>query len=173
METIKIDRVFAPYFFPVVLDERKYELPSPVAFQLHTNRDGMIIVELEAGFTCDGRSGGPLADLVLPNVGDQLYRRCPWVHDALFAHAASCVVKSEDPAISFETANDIFYQMLRLPRIDGGAGFGRIRAGIAYGAVSTSFGERAYSDVDSTDYANMGKVKLSWVSRRGYAYRGV
>lgn len=146
-----------------ILGDRDYVSLAPVDMKIRFKHDPTLHLVVDTEFFSDGRSGGPLVDLLLPNVGHQLYRRCWFPHDAFFCLAAECLVKHQEPPISFETANDIFAQIIDLPKAQGGPGFSAIRAWAAHRGVDSWIGEKAYNTVDRIDRRNFGKVHVEWV----------
>jgi len=103
------------------LDDRWYELVSPVTITVE--RDGWkLSYEFLSGFEFDGRSGGPLADFCVPNLGTQDEVACWLIHDA----------NGYGAALSFRETNALLRRMLRL------IGYGPVRAWLVWAAVSIS-----------------------------------
>lgn len=158
LSKIKVTRVVSPDIKLCVIDDRKFVNPAATMIRIETKEDGVIKIYTAAGFETDGRSGGAIVDLLIPNVGNALYRRAWYVHDALFAHAADCLSHRKEPALSFDTCNDLFFQIGCLPKRQGGGGFATWRMALAKRGVSTKFGELAFDRIDGFDRKNFGKV---------------
>lgn len=101
--------------------DRWYRLVSPVTIMVAWR--GMVLCyEFRAGFEFDGRSGGPLADLLAPNLGTQEETACWMVHDA----------NGYGTLLGFEQTNSLLRSMLR------SFGYGWARSWLIWSAVSLS-----------------------------------
>ena len=163
LSKIKVTRVISPEIKLCVIDDRKYINPEPTLIRIETKEDGLIKIFTGSEFETDGRSGGSLVDFLIPNVGNALYRRAWYVHDALFALAADCLAHRKEPPLSFDTCNEIFMQIGCLPKHLGGGGFAKWRMALAKRGVSTKFGELAFDRIDGFDRKNFGKVLVEIV----------
>ena len=82
--------------------KRRYVLPADVELKIYTD-EHIIRFYAKAGFMFDGRSGSPLLDWYLPNLGT-LEERCMWlIHDLL--GYATC--------LSFKCTNKVLRYGLR------------------------------------------------------------
>lgn len=147
----------------LVIDERKrlYKTASSGMMLIKT-KTGVVRIRWEEGVETDGRSGGWLVDKLIPNVGDEFYRRCWFAHDCMYSFASCCERKGESAFPSFELANNLFYQIGSLSRKKGGGGVSKWRMLAAERGVSTKFGRKAYDTTDKTDRHNDGKIKITW-----------
>ena len=71
----------------------------------------------------------------------------------------------DEKALSFELINDLFRQALKLPKRFGGAGFGAVRAWLAWKGVESYFGRKAFETTDKTDRRNKGLCSFQWRAR--------
>lgn len=128
----------------IPIDDRWYEIPNSVEIFIELEGEGMVIIRLERGFRFDGRSGGPLADFIVPNLGNQRLLACWLVHD----------VMGYGVLFGFEDTNEILRQMLIL------AGESRWKARLVGSAVGLSrswYGEPLPGD---REYANLSKIHI-------------
>lgn len=100
---------------------RWYRIKRDNTIWVVTNR-GTIRYFVKEGFYFDGRSGGPLIDWILPNLGSENEILCWLIHD----------INAYATYLSFEDTNEMLRQMLRL------SGKGRLRASLAHWTVSQS-----------------------------------
>lgn len=108
--------------------DRWYAVSSPVVISLHTKDYGVIRFHVKHGFLFDGRSGGMLADLFVPNLGTQKELASWLVHD----------INGYDTCYSFKLTNEILRQMLVI------SGRSKFKSWLVKKAVSLSrtwFGE--------------------------------
>jgi len=84
------------------LKARWYEVVKDVLILIHLDDGTTIKLHIKAGFKFDGRSGGWIFDLLLPNLGNQRYCACVLVHDAL----------CHEIGISYPMTNWLFKGML-------------------------------------------------------------
>jgi len=145
-----------------ILGERKYRAIDDVEIIQYLKGEGAVHTKLKKNFLCDGRSGGWLVDLLLPNVGDQYYRRGWGGHDGQYAFAAYCKCIGVIPPVSFELANSLYRQTNTLPRRLGGGGFSKPRSWAAWEGVQTKFGLSAYEKIDGFDEKNFGLTEVTW-----------
>ena len=99
------------------------------------------------GFNFDGRSGGPLADLFVPNLGKQREVACWLIHDIL----------GHGTMMTFDVTNEILRQMLIL------AGRSRFKAWMVKKAVGLSdswFGIETKEEKQNIQY-----VRFTWDDR--------
>ena len=101
--------------------ERWYPMKRDNTIWVVTNR-GTLRYTYKRDFHFDGRSGGPLVDIVLPNLGTENDVICWLIHD-LNGYATY---------LSFEDTNEMLRQMLRL------SGKVRLKASLAHWTVSRS-----------------------------------
>jgi hypothetical protein len=152
---IILHKIEATYPVPLtVIRDREYQLYGEFCISYHTDC-GVISFTANAGFKTDGRSGGRLVDLLLPNVGDGNYQRIWLGHDMAYA--------LEEKGITFELANELFRQGLTVSKRNGGAGISSIRAWLAWRGVESHFGRKAYETKDRTDKANKGLVSFGGI----------
>ena len=122
---------------------------------------GVIRIKAKKDTWTDGRSGGWFGDLLLPNIGGKSYRPTWFGHDCSYTMAAYCESNGMIPPLSYDLANELFKQALCLPKRLGCAGLSEWRANLAYKAVSTYFGRKAYDTADITDLHNAGKISIT------------
>lgn len=146
-----------------VIDEKKrdYELISPAVVKIFTDC-GVYTIVAQTGTRTDGRSGGWFVDRLLPNIGDKSWRPVWFAHDCAYSHASYCDRNDMTPAISFETANELFYLMGTLSKKHGGAGLAKWSMRLARHGVGTFVGQKVYDTTDKTDRYNDGKIKITW-----------
>lgn len=125
------------------LGDRWYEIQG--AFHVDYKTDvGRIRVNVDHGFVTDGRSGGPIADVIAPNLGSQPELKAWICHD----------LNAYDICFSYDETNDILYNMLR------DIGYGWFRAKLVYTAVNCSdswFGTPLPND---KEYPNLAKIHV-------------
>ena len=161
---LRVRQVLCPHDIDlIVVDEVKriFRLASDVDIILITD-SGNIRISAKKGFITDGRSGGLLVDMLIPNIGNKYYRRAWFVHDVLYAFAAHCEKNGEIAPISFELANDLFYRIAVLPKRLGGGGVASWRMRLAKSGVDSCFGRKAYENQDSNDRKNYGLCNVNW-----------
>lgn len=154
MEEIRLIKIIAYPINLLAISDRKFKLQSPVVIDYHTS-EGVLRFIAEKGFETDGRSGGPIVDLLMPNIGQAGYRNAWLAHDIGY-----CL--TDEKGISFELANDLFRQALKLPKRFGGAGLSSIRAWMAWKGVESYFGKKAFETKDKTDRRNKGFCSFQW-----------
>ena len=103
------------------LEDRWFELARPVKIIVERGDDALVY-DIREGFLFDARSGGPLADFVVPNLGTQELVACWLVHDC----------NGYGGVVSFREANRTLRDMLRT------AGIGWLRRWLVWCAVSIS-----------------------------------
>ena len=157
MEEIRLIKIIAYPINLLAISDRKYKLETPVIIDYHTS-EGVIRVIAEKGFETDGRSGGPIVDLLLPNIGKAGYRNAWLFHDIAYS-------LTDEKGISFELANNLFRQALKLPKRFGGAGMSSVRAWLAWKGVESYFGKKAFDTSDKTDRCNKDLCSLQWRAR--------
>jgi len=101
-------------------DDRWYEILEDVEIHLYLNDNTRLVYKAKAGMMFDGRSGGPLADLFVPNLGSQRELACWLCHD-IGAYALY---------LSYDEINDVLAQMLVL------SGRSKFKAWMVKSAVS-------------------------------------
>ena len=112
----------------------------------YTTDCGLIRINVDRGFTMDGRSGGPMVEAfgIAPNLGTQDELKCWLAHD-INAYAIY---------FSYDETNDILYSMLRE------IGYGWFRSKLIYTAVNCSdswFGEPYPNE---REYPNLAKIHV-------------
>lgn len=163
MKSLKILSVESSPIDLLIIDERKRQYKTATGgMMLVKTTEGVIGLEWDEGVETDGRSGGWFVDRLIPNVGDELYRRCWYFHDCAFAFASYCERKGIIPTISFETANELFRGIGSLARNKGGGGVAKWRMAIAETGVSTKLGRKAYDITDKSDRHNDRKINITW-----------
>lgn len=164
MKPLKILKVDCSDIGLLIIDDTKREYATDDIGTMAIKTDcGTIVIDWYSGVTTDGRSGGMIVDWLIPNVGDQLYRRAWFAHDCLYSFASHCIRKGITPPISFETANYLFYGIGTLSRKKGGGGVSKWRMRLAEKGVDTKIGRRAYDTADKSDRHNDGLIKVRWV----------
>lgn len=128
--------------------DRWYRVAEGNEITLHTD-EGVLRYTVYAGFKFDGRSGGKVVDWLISNLGSQDLATCWLVHDIGFY----------PNTVSFELANEILYQMLRL------SGVSKLKAWAVFKAVSW-FGRssKAYetSEVVGRYRQNLNQYFFRW-----------
>ena len=126
------------------LEDRWYELKHDVIVNIFLREEGKLVYTAKAGFRFDGRSGGPLADFVVPNLGTQKEVACWLCHD----------IGAYDLYLSFSEINDLLAQMLVQ------SGVSLFKSWLVKKAVSLSdswFGQPAPTD---REYRNMNFISV-------------
>ena len=137
----------------VPVRDRWYRLADCVEIEVKCLVDGVsrtIAYSFGEGFLFDGRSGGPLADLFVPNLGTQEEVACWLVHDA----------NGYDVLLDFENTNELLQQMLRL------SGHSKCKSWLVKLAVSISrswFGEPIPGDREFPN-VQLNLFDISWRS---------
>ena len=128
---------------------RRYPLSKSVRSVFHFD-DGDLFVNTNPGFIFDGRSGSPLLDWYVPNLGSLDEREMWRMHDCL-AYAQSLGFKETNLALKI-VARDI-------------CGYRKTKAEAIRIAVSLS--RSWYGRPKPTDwcYANLGLVDTTWKAR--------
>ena len=128
---------------------RRYPLSKPVRSVFHFD-DGDLYVDTNTGFIFDGRSGSPLLDWYVPNLGSLDERELWRMHDAL-GYAQSLGFKETNLALKI-VARDI-------------CGYRKTKAEAIRIAVSLS--RSWYGRPKPTDwcYANLGLVETRWKAK--------
>ena len=138
------------------IKDRLYMVAEGATCCLRTDA-GCLVYTVKAGFEFDGRSGGRLVDWLVPNLGTQQETWAWLCHDVLYY----------DFDISFETANDLLRQQLRVD-----AGYGRVRSSMICASVdrfgASSFGtchgdNRKYVDFQWVDDAR-GTLEINTIN---------
>lgn len=127
--------------------ERRYELLGRVAAYFAFD-DGTLRVETAPHFLFDGRSGPPLIDFYVPNLGTLEERALWWMHDCL-GYAQS---------LDFWHTN----RALRLGLRDQ-AGYRGSKAWVIERAVSISKSWYGVPEPSDWCHANIGKVHTLWI----------
>lgn len=125
--------------------DRWYEVQGAFAID-YTTDCGMVRVNVDHGFLLDGRSGGPMIEVlgIAPNLGTQEELKCWLCHD----------INAHDIYFSYDETNEILYSMLR------NIGYSWVRARMIYTAVNFTdswFGEPAPSD---REFPNITKIHV-------------
>ena len=162
----EISRIIAPHIPLEIVGERRYRLEANVLTQIQFTSGETLGIFTAKNFLLDMRSGPFFLDWIHPHVGDQHTRRGAFIHDSLFALAAECTLRAQEPPISFEFANQLFRDIDKLSQDRGGGGLSSWRCWLSWVAVETEFGKRAYEIVDSVDYKNRGKVHVFWSGKQ-------
>lgn len=129
--------------FPI--SDRWYKINHPVDMEIITNV-GTYRIKLDKDFHFDGRSGGPFADLIAPNLGTQNEVKAWLLHDVL----------GYDIGLSFKETNDALYWTLIY-----NCAYHSFKASLIRKAVSVSdswFGRPKEGD---RELINNGKIHLT------------
>lgn len=127
--------------------DRRYTLDHPV-YMIAECDIGRILARSEAGFVFDGRSGSPLIDRFIPNLGS-MDERAAWLFHDLLAYGQS---------LDFEQTNSFLRCFLR-----DQAGYSRFKAWVVEKAVGMD--DSWYGEPPEGDWCrcNLGKVQTIWV----------
>lgn len=125
----------------VPVSDRWYRIPYDINIDIYMDC-GRKRITLYAGFCFDGRSGGPCADFIAPNLGSPKELQAWLIHDCM----------GYDIGFTFEETNQILYNNLRA------CGYGWVRAKAIWAAVSMSdswFGTPKEGD---KEYPNLSRM---------------
>lgn len=128
---------------------RRYPLRHPI-YMIAECDTGRLLARSEAGFIFDGRSGPPLIDRFVPNLGN-IDERAAWLFHDMLAYGGS---------LNFKDTNRFLRCFLR-----DQAGYGSFKAWLIEQAVSIDnswYGEPAEDD---WCHCNIGKVSTIWISK--------
>lgn len=127
--------------------KRRYRLEHPV-YMMATCDTGRLYARADAGFMFDGRSGPPILDRFVPNLGT-LDERAAWLFHDLLAYGGS---------LNFNDTNRFLRLFLR-----DQAGYGKIKAWVVEQAVSID--DSWYGEPGEDDWCrcNIGKVMTKWI----------
>lgn len=128
------------------ISDRWYSIPGHFGIDCYMPAAGVKRISVDDGFQFDGRSGGPFADIIAPNLGTQDELLAWLLHD-LNGHGVT--------GFSFAETNVILYWYLRKY-----CSYGYLRARAIYTAVSLSnswYGEPVKGD---KSYPNLSKIHI-------------
>lgn len=123
--------------------DRWYEIPFDFIVHVYTDC-GHYTISVAKGFMFDGRSGGPLCDFIVPNLGTQPILKCWLIHD----------IMAYDIGFSFKETNQILHDNLIR------AGVGSFKAWTVQSAVSLSDGWFGEPKPGDREMCNMGKIHV-------------
>jgi hypothetical protein len=126
---------------------RWYIANKPGWIEFHTDI-GVFVYTWEAGFGCDGRSGGVFVDPIFPNWGNDLEKSLVIAHDISFYGFD----------ISFELANELLRDTMRF------IGKAEWRCKAVYRGVSTWIARKAYGCATDKEKANKALCGLKWTA---------
>ena len=133
------------------LGDRLYRVGTPIKITIATD-EGTLVYSFKEGFITNFRSGGPLVDRFVDQIGDAEKAICYLVHDAAYTPCKAC--DGEHP-ISKALADTILRESLIL------AGMSKWKARIVYTIVYL-FGDSAYEDDDNLTFANSKLFSFEW-----------
>lgn len=123
---------------------RWYRIPHSWTLEILTDC-GAIRIHVKPGFLFDGRSGGPLADFVAPNLGTQEEAKAWLAHD----------LNGHDLCLDFRDANKVLFLMLR-----ENCNYGYFRALTIRTAVSASSEWFGLPEYDDPSYPNLKLIRV-------------
>lgn len=123
--------------------DRWYRLIAEVWIFVTRDRD-VLVYRFLPGFMFDGRSGGPFADLIAPNLGTQEELACWMIHDA----------NGYGTLLTFDETNQLLHAMLR------SVGYSRFRSWLIRSAVSLSRGWFGYPRAGEREMVNVEPRRL-------------
>lgn len=126
--------------------QRRYILNTPVFVTVYTDC-GIFEARTERGFIFDGRSGPPLVDFIVPNLGSLGERTAFFLHDCA-AYAGS---------LDFKNTNLLLKYFLR-----DMCGYSEFMSELVRKAVSISKSWYGYPKPNDEWYCNVGKVITEW-----------
>lgn len=129
----------------VPVSNRWYRIPHNVNIELTTNF-GTYRIRLDKDFHFDGRSGGPFADFVAPNLGTQREVKAWLLHDVL----------GYDIGLSFHETNYALYWVLVYS-----CSYHTYKASLIRKAVSVSDSWFGAPKEGEREYINNGKIHLT------------
>lgn len=129
------------------VEDRWYSLENPVLVMVSWGNYSLAY-EFHPGFLFDGRSGGPLADFVAPNLGTQPEVVCWLLHDA----------NGYADVLTFEETNDLLQAMLVQ------SGHSRFKAWLVKTAVSISDSWFGKPKPGEREYVNVHPVRKFEIS---------
>ena len=133
------------------LGDRLYRLSEPITISIATD-EGTLVYSFEAGFVTNFRSGGPLVDRFVDQIGDESKAICYLTHDAAYTPCKAC---SGEHPISKALADKILMESLIL------AGMSKWKAKIVHTAVKL-FGGEAYEEDDELTETNSKLFTFEW-----------
>lgn len=133
------------------VDTRWYELAKDFECAVTLDDGTILLYKAKKGFRFDARSGGWLADLVEPNLGDQKHLLCWLIHD----------IGAYGQYLSCEEINELLRQMLIWA---GDSKFTAATVKFAVGVSTSWYGEPAS---DSKEYPNLALITVRHFARLG------
>lgn len=132
------------------LGDRYFQLLEDTKISVCTD-EGVFEYKIGAGFVTNFRSGAPLVDWFIDQLGNNLHQVCWLVHDANYT---PCINKCYEHAVSRKTADDLLHAMLLF------ADEKRWKANLIWSAVRL-FGESAYKDDDAFTFDNYRRLIIN------------
>lgn len=138
----------------VSIGNRRYRLIKPITIDLITTHGNMRFSVL-AGFVTDFRSGGPLVDPIIDQLGNYDMQLAYLVHDICYTPCSR--LDGEHP-VSRKLADDLLDCMLKR------AGMGKFRRFLVNRSVRW-FGSSAYENDDQHTAFNTHLFKFEWLDK--------
>ena len=132
--------------YPIL--DRWYRIPHLVDILLYKDKKPYAHIGLDPDFLFDGRSGGPLVDLFIPNLGTQDETKMWLIHDVL----------AYDVCLSFAENNRLLLENMRKT-----CGYGRVSSRLVWGSVSIYQGYFGKPDHKSREYPNLSKIHVAYL----------
>ena len=136
------------------LGNRLYEQASDVETITVVTDCGRLVFTSLKGIVTNFRSGGPLVDPFIDQIGDEAKSKLYKVHDIIYT---PCAALGMEHPLSRKFGDELLHAGLLWARMD------RIRAGLVYRSVRL-FGGPAYDEDDALTSANSKLFTFSWQS---------
>ena len=135
------------------IGNRYYSLASDTIVKIYTD-EGVLHFDFLKGFVTNFRSGGPLVDGFIDQIGDRDKALIYLVHDAMYTPTDCCMGKHP---VSRELADNFLREGLRF------YGMSKFNSFLVYEAVRV-FGEKAYEEDDELTPGNMSLFGFHWTA---------
>lgn len=136
------------------LGNRLYELAAPVTRIVLVTDCGRLVFKAQKGFVTNFRSGAPVIDKFIDQVGDREKSKLYLVHDMIYTPCSSLAMAHP---VSRKFGDEILRDGLAW------AGMPKWKAALVYRAVRM-FGHNAYHEDDALTSSNAKLFTFSWES---------
>ena len=137
------------------LGSRYYKVAEDVKISVFTDI-GCLEFNVKKGLITNFRSGGPLVDRFVDQIGDQQKALIYLIHDMMYTRVECC---SNEHPVSRELADEFLRDGLAW------AGMGRLKRNSVYYAVRM-FGKSAYEEDDCLSETNRVLFSFHWTAKK-------